>query len=122
MRISDWSSNVCSSDLEANRGCRHAEVARYVDDDSWCAVAGAGLRRVQPATATAPGAAARTAGQYTAARCDPGADRPGEGGRGCGAGCRSAEHTSELQSLMRISYAVFCLKKNKTLQDTTTKR
>src|SRR3546814_9659591 len=48
---------------------------------------------------------------------------------GCGAGatspsfkrwgrsacaCRSEEHTSELQSLMRISYAVFCLKKKKT--------
>src|SRR3546814_1018940 len=29
---------------------------------------------------------------------------------------RSEEHTSELQSLMRISYAVFCLKKNKTKQ------
>src|SRR3546814_1058352 len=29
-----------------------------------------------------------------------------------GVGCRSEEHTSELQSLMRISYAVFCLKKN----------
>src|SRR3546814_7450730 len=29
-------------------------------------------------------------------------------------GFRSEEHTSELQSLMRISYAVFCLKKNKT--------
>src|SRR3546814_4132610 len=29
---------------------------------------------------------------------------------------RSEEHTSELQSLMRISYAVFCLKKNTTLQ------
>src|SRR3546814_7881578 len=28
-------------------------------------------------------------------------------------GCRSEEHTSELQSLMRISYAVFCLKKKK---------
>src|SRR3546814_2786623 len=28
-----------------------------------------------------------------------------------GASCRSEEHTSELQSLMRISYAVFCLKK-----------
>src|SRR3546814_10811025 len=28
-------------------------------------------------------------------------------------GTRSEEHTSELQSLMRISYAVFCLKKNK---------
>src|SRR3546814_1140991 len=31
----------------------------------------------------------------------------------CGAGGRSEEHTSELQSLMRISYAVFCLKKKK---------
>src|SRR3546814_614076 len=30
--------------------------------------------------------------------------------------CRSEEHTSELQSLMRISYAVFCLKKKKTHQ------
>src|SRR3546814_10817949 len=30
-----------------------------------------------------------------------------------GDGCRSEEHTSELQSLMRISYAVFCLKKKK---------
>src|SRR3546814_2558159 len=30
------------------------------------------------------------------------------------AGLRSEEHTSELQSLMRISYAVFCLKKNNT--------
>src|SRR3546814_4416938 len=33
---------------------------------------------------------------------------------GLGASGRSEEHTSELQSLMRISYAVFCLKKNKT--------
>src|SRR3546814_2660209 len=32
---------------------------------------------------------------------------------GDGAGARSEEHTSELQSLMRISYAVFCLKKKK---------
>src|SRR3546814_5393556 len=31
---------------------------------------------------------------------------------------RSEEHTSELQSLMRISYAVFCLKKKKTQQQT----
>src|SRR3546814_3790129 len=31
---------------------------------------------------------------------------------------RSEEHTSELQSLMRISYAVFCLKKNTTLDST----
>src|SRR3546814_8191750 len=34
--------------------------------------------------------------------------------RACAATSRSEEHTSELQSLMRISYAVFCLKKKKT--------
>src|SRR3546814_8508017 len=34
--------------------------------------------------------------------------------------CRSEEHTSELQSLMRISYAVFCLKKKKHKQKTQT--
>src|SRR3546814_4854943 len=33
---------------------------------------------------------------------------------GVGLAVRSEEHTSELQSLMRISYAVFCLKKNRT--------
>src|SRR3546814_4204384 len=32
--------------------------------------------------------------------------------------CRSEEHTSELQSLMRISYAVFCLKKKKSTHTT----
>src|SRR3546814_19075372 len=49
--------------------------------------------------------------------------RAGRGRRPCGGGRarrlmpppkRSEEHTSELQSLMRISYAVFCLKKKKT--------
>src|SRR3546814_10417525 len=40
--------------------------------------------------------------------------RGGDGGvRGVGRLVRSEEHTSELQSLMRNSYAVFCLKKNK---------
>src|SRR3546814_5214095 len=36
-----------------------------------------------------------------------------------GRSIRSEEHTSELQSLMRISYAVFCLKKKKTNTTTT---
>src|SRR3546814_10696078 len=36
-------------------------------------------------------------------------------GRALGADVRSEEHTSELQSLMRISYAVFCLKKKKII-------
>src|SRR3546814_19488319 len=39
--------------------------------------------------------------------------RPEEHGRGRPRAERSEEHTSELQSLMRISYAVFCLKKKK---------
>src|SRR3546814_9187644 len=38
----------------------------------------------------------------------------------CGSVDRSEEHTSELQSLMRISYAVFCLKKKKYIHTTVT--
>src|SRR3546814_9259975 len=46
----------------------------------------------------------------------PGAERRCRHGRSsrCRGSRRSEEHTSELQSLMRISYAVFCLKKKKT--------
>src|SRR3546814_9176997 len=47
----------------------------------------------------------------------------GGSARACGRGGRSEEHTSELQSLMRISYAVFCLKKkniNKTANNKNT--
>src|SRR3546814_4147648 len=43
----------------------------------------------------------------------PGGGRRCGGCRGALCGRRSEEHTSELQSLMRISYAVFCLKKKK---------
>src|SRR3546814_16414370 len=45
----------------------------------------------------------------------PSATRAGAAG-GLYPGTRSEEHTSELQSLMRISYAVFCLKKKLTIQ------
>src|SRR3546814_2444425 len=41
-------------------------------------------------------------------------------GLGCIGHCRSEEHTSELQSLMRISYAVLCLKQKKTTQHHST--
>src|SRR3546814_1997938 len=60
---------------------------------------------------------------FLAGRADPARvlKQPGSGGRWIQlvgalsglAASRSEEHTSELQSLMRISYAVFCLKKNK---------
>src|SRR3546814_9961964 len=54
-------------------------------------------------------AGARLAGRRDPAQADAHVARPGHARR-------SEEHTSELQSLMRISYAVFCLKKKKTLQ------
>src|SRR3546814_5072088 len=43
---------------------------------------------------------------------------PRSAGADPGPVCRTEEHTSELQSLMRISYAVFCLKKKKTINTT----
>src|SRR3546814_3886375 len=62
-------------------------------------------------------------------RRDPGVPGSGAGhldlGPSCRAradGARSEEHTSELQSLMRISYAVFCLKKKKKTQLTRRKQ
>src|SRR3546814_18554863 len=51
-----------------------------------------------------------------------GARRQPQAGLCAGAGTRSEEHTSELQSLMRISYAVFCLKKKNITQTTSYKQ
>src|SRR3546814_1140090 len=65
-----------------------------------------------------PGPLPLSAGRGGAGRTpESGTDRDASGGAG-GPGCsrRSEEHTSELQSLMRISYAVFCLKKKKKKQ------
>src|SRR3546814_2774038 len=59
--------------------------------------------------------------RHASGRGDTGGGGEREGERGADAGGRSEEHTSELQSLMRISYAVFCLKKkNKPQQQNTT--
>src|SRR3546814_4939181 len=80
MRISDWSSDVCSSDLHRAGLEAHAGPLGPVRRDDH-----RGALHQQPAHA---------------------AQR-----RGAAASARSEEHTSELQSLMRISYAVFCLKK-----------
>src|SRR3546814_19538720 len=68
---------------------------------------------------------ARLAGAAQPADAEPPPHRQPDGGRlggrprGCRPHGRSEEHTSELQSLMRISYAVFCLKKKKTNTHTT---
>src|SRR3546814_6928917 len=113
MRISDWSSDVCSSDL-AGRQARHAasEQAARADffqrgarnvDHLLCVV----LVRPQPAR----GEEARNdAVEHLERRLGVEIELFG-GGHDAE---RSEEHTSELQSLMRISYAAFCLtKKNK---------
>src|SRR3546814_8731701 len=127
MRISDWSSDVCSSDL----GLVHHRAVRL---QRVAGVEGTGLhgvdmqvhrqfgQRIVGAFLHADGAEHGTGHRHVA-----GAGRRHDLQRlalevlhrlgveaGLGDKLRSEEHTSELQSLMRISYAVFCLKKKKT--------
>src|SRR3546814_9516319 len=97
MRISEWSSDVCSSDL-------------IVVDTAHGHSKGVGetVERIKKLSNRVQVLAGNVAtGDATKALIDAGAD-----GVKVGIG-RSEEHTSELQSLMRISYAVFCLKKKK---------
>src|SRR3546814_9796593 len=101
MRISDWSSDVCSSDLLPHPGAGNHH--------RWRAVAAAGaVRLVRAAGAAVGGRAAVHLHRYV--RVGAGAAPPLRRSRTSAAPARSEEHTSELQSLMRISYAVFCLK------------
>src|SRR3546814_9706309 len=100
MRISDWSSDVA---LPISAAQPHAaqelrRVRRVLG----------GVRRARSGGQPAPCRAL----VRSVAR---GPDRAARHRDLC-AGARSEEHTSELQSLMRISYAVFCLKKKKKLK------
>src|SRR3546814_4908373 len=92
MRISDWSSDVCSSDLGSA-----ALRARLI------------ARRRTRRESVSPRRSGRGRSRACAAARRYGRPRRNSRRRGI----RSEEHTSELQSLMRISYAVFCLKKKK---------
>src|SRR3546814_1349777 len=105
MRISDWSSDVCSSDLFDGRADRRAQVVDLLQlaGDLRCIVrqrhlvSGSGdLIHVAPNALQRLTAIQQLFAQFAI-------DRRGN------ADVRSEEHTSELQSLMRISYAVFCL-------------
>src|SRR3546814_1993130 len=105
MRISDWSSDVCSSDLVE-------PVAREGVADLLPQFVGREVARVDQPIRPAP-----ERRQQLALPPDAVARRAIGRKRMAAARfviARSEEHTSELQSLMRISYAVFCLKKQKT--------
>src|SRR3546814_9988047 len=105
MRISDWSSDVCSSDLEAPEGgqalqCNRQGAAPGEVDGNVLQL----RKDLQHAAPHDAGDVARIGEAITLAAAEqeaPVRRQP----------VRSEEHTSELQSLMRISYAVFCLKK-----------
>src|SRR3546814_8273351 len=134
MRIIDWSSDWCSSDLSAEAGREIPEgwaldPAGHPTTDARAALAGSllpfgGARGANIALMVELLAAGLTGANWSreAPPFNKGAKSPGAGLfilaidplAGFAARLRSEEHTSELQSLMRISYAVFCLKKKKT--------
>src|SRR3546814_8240720 len=96
MRISDWSSDVCSSDLPASPGVIARTLASIVRPSGNSTIARSpGARR------------SASVGPTAASICT----FDGSATRNSSVSGRSEEHTSELQSLMRSSYAVFCLKK-----------
>src|SRR3546814_4941150 len=120
MRISDWSSDVCSSDLSALRlDCREILRTRRFGEISHPPP----KIKFEAGNADANGISCAGGGSnlgdasdsaWRAAACDigGGAERRQSLCRlNMIQPTRSEEHTSELQSLMRISYAVFCLKK-----------
>src|SRR3546814_8127951 len=103
MRISDWSSDVCSSDLRRVDGVREevAAVARFRN----CRHSTSMLLPPKLRPVSDGNQCPRWWGGYSRAA-----------GRKSSLSSRSEEHTSELQSLMRISYAVFCWTKKSTKQ------
>src|SRR3546814_4469106 len=113
MRISDWSSDVCSSDLLAQPFLHQFRILadrfadRQEDDTRFGEFLAEGRRNRHAVEHCVHGHLARA---LDACKNLLFLQRNAE----LLIGSRSEEHTSELQSLMRISYAVFCLKKKKT--------
>src|SRR3546814_8725514 len=116
MRISDWSSDVCSSDLVLERsGAENGDVIFFGADKSKVVSDALGALRLKIGNDlkfTVDGWRALWVVDW------PMFERDDEAGRWVSLHHpftapkpRSEEHPSELQSLMRISYAVFCLKK-----------
>src|SRR3546814_7678836 len=102
MRISDWSSDVCSSDLRLEAMRKIGRGVEREPDGNWI-ITPDHLDKVEKFEARRLRDRPVTVETLSAVPLDklPAVE------------ARSEEHTSELQSLMRISYAVFCLKKKK---------
>src|SRR3546814_2064235 len=116
MRISDWSSDVCSSDLTGGAGKLLAEDVSMASSPGFLAdgkrIQYMAVGGVDNEDGDAPVVAMTTINTDNGSK-EVLAVAQAKSGPG-----RSEEHTSELQSLMRISYAVFCLKKTKKNEST----
>src|SRR3546814_6579670 len=116
MRISDWSSDVCSSDLRVEIDALGEVLERLpairqeaqLDRGQREFVAQLGIGAAQFARDAVEGGVDR---QPRFGADHEQIERVGQALADRVGALRSEEHTSELQSLMRISYAVFCLKK-----------
>src|SRR3546814_1268695 len=109
-----WNKRAICTSVEPIR-CRTSMVVRWL----LCAARAA---RTTIAAVASVISRTRPNASHVSARisCDSGARKAACGSTlADGAMARSEEHTSELQSLMRISYAVFCLKKKKKQLDST---
>src|SRR3546814_10832864 len=115
MRISDWSSDVCSSDLRVGLLRMERAVKERMSSVDVSTVMPNDLINAKPAVAAVREFFGSSQLSQFMDQTNPLSEvthkrRVSALGPG-GLTRRSEEHTSELQSLMRISYAVFCLKK-----------
>src|SRR3546814_6071241 len=113
MRISDWSSDVCSSDLAVQTA---ADERRYRDLVSAGAVSASAYDQAKAAALSAQAQldAARAQARISGNEAGYAVLRADADGVVVEALVEIGRAHVELQSLMRISYAVFCLKKKKT--------
>src|SRR3546814_5460547 len=111
MRISDWSSDVCSSDLNTRAKVSHRA---WFSPKEYKQLYTATRNRMRKPPRPAFKWHAEQLHDYVPFMANTGL-RPDEARN---LQHRSEEHTSELQSLMRISYDVLCLKKNNCKQPT----
>src|SRR3546814_2249897 len=115
MRISDWSSDVCSSDLNPTP---RLKILRKEAESSYPTEAPTSSADRVSVSNICLASSIRNACTYSNGAKPVAALKRREKVRAFRP-ARSEEHTSELQSLMRISYAVFCLKKKTNTEKMT---